>query len=367
MMPELRVLFLVEGKEVPASRFRARQFFPELENRGIHCTLRYGYGTRYGEISRTPLGSAYKLLTRSKRALLGLEALRHDVVFFQRTAIPHTAWPECALARLHPHTVFDFDDAIWLGPGGRDSRLRRRAFQQAVGCCQWVVAGNEFLAREAAVPEKTTVLPTVIDTNRYRPAPRVNGVGRADLVVGWMGTSPNLPYIEAVLPDVLEAVSSVAGARVRIVSNGRLEGYTNHPLVEQIPWSRQDEVVLLQSFDVGLMPLPDSPLTRGKCGFKMIQYMAVGAAVVASGVGANVELFRGSGAGALVMPGESFREPVRALLTDPDARETAGARARAHAEANLSLPRVADAYAEIFRRVAREPGFTTPGRPRPRR
>ncbi|HEY8432614.1 MAG TPA: glycosyltransferase [Sandaracinaceae bacterium] len=345
----LRVLFLTEGRDVPASRFRAEQFFPELERHGIRCTLLGGYGPLYHRLHGTLAGPPYKLAARLKRALAGALGVRYDAVFLQRTAVPHTALPERALARLHPHLVLDFDDALWLGPGGRPSVLRRRAFRRAVECVQWVVAGNRFLAAHAGAPEKTTVLPTVIDTDRYVPDPRRRADG---LVVGWMGTAPNLPFLRAVMPDVLSAVEQVPGARVRIVSNGELPELRFHPRVEQLRWTRETEIPLLQSFDVGLMPLPDDELTRGKCGFKMIQYMAVGAAVVASAVGANVELFEGSNAGVLVPPGESFGPAVLELLRDADRRREAARCGRAHAVAHLSVPPVAARYAEIFRRVA---------------
>lgn len=345
----LRVLFLTEGLDVPASRFRAEQFFPELRRRGVDCTLLGAYGRHYGALAGTLAGPAYKVATRTKRALGSVLGVGYDVVFLQRTAIPHTALPECMLARVHPHLVFDFDDAVWVGPGGRPSVLRRRAFERAVDCSQWVVAGNRFLAERAGAPGKTTVLPTVLDTDRYAPAANHRGPG---LVVGWMGTSANLPFLRAVLPDVLGAVEEVPAARVRIVSNAELPELRGHPRVEQVRWSRETELPLLQSFDIGLMPLPDDELTRGKCGFKMIQYMAVGAAVVASAVGANVDLFDGSGAGVLVPSGGNFGPPVLELLRKGDLRAEAGRLGRAHAVANLSLPPVATRYVEIFRRVA---------------
>lgn len=349
-MRQLRVLFLTEGKEVPASRFRAEQFFPHFRRLGVECQLLGGYGRLYNRIHASPVGPPYKLIARVKRAAAGVLGVRYDVVFVQRPAIPHTALPECLLSHANPRLVFDFDDAIWLGPGGRSSLLRRRAFDRVVRCARWVVAGNNYLAAKAAAPEKTTVLPTVVDVERYVPASKAAG---RPLIVGWMGTAGNLGFLRDVMPGVLKAVREVPGARLRIVSNARLDAYKGHPLVEQISWRGQDEVRLLQSFDLGLMPLPDDELTRGKCGFKMIQYMAVGAAVVASAVGANPELFEGSGAGELVAPGGSFEEPVRRLLADHSARARASQLGRAHAVSNFGLGRVAERYVEIFERVAR--------------
>lgn len=346
----LRVLFLTEGRDVPASRFRAEQFFPIFEREGVHCTLIGAYGRLYNRLHTTPLGAPYKLLTRGARAVAGLRGARYDLVFSQRPALPQSALPELLLSRVQPRIVFDFDDSIWLGPGGAPSIARERTFRDVVGCARWVVAGNGYLARRAAAPEKTTVLPTVVDMDATTPPPEPRDP-RAP-IVGWMGTAGNIPFLETVMPEVLRAVADSPGARVRIVSNARSRLYEGHPLVEQVAWSRSSEVDLLRSFDIGLMPLPDDELTRGKCGFKMIQYMAVGAAVVASSVGANPELFAGSGAGELVAPGESFEPALRALLADPSRRSEAGRRGRRHAVETFGLGPVAARYLEIFDRVA---------------
>lgn len=349
----MRILFLTDGPQVPSGRFRVEQFVPHLEARGISCTVRYAYGTAYNEVSRKPWGSAYKLVCRLRRAAHTVAAGDYDLVFLQRTAIPLTAVPELIRARLGGRFVFDFDDAIYLGPGGRESRWRAQTFRRAIDLCDQVIAGNQHLAHQAAVPEKTTVIPTVVDTEVYVPPPQ--RVPHDEVVIGWMGTASNFDSLRTVIPDVMRALERIPRGRFRIVSNARLPELEGNPRVEQVRWSPHEEVRQLQSFDIGLMPLQDTPLTWGKCGFKMIQYMAVGTPVVASAVGANPDIFAGSGAGHLPRPGEDWTEPLIRLALDPAARRQAGDSGRRHVVRSYSVNRVVEQLTEVFSRALAAP------------
>jgi len=349
----LRVLFVAGGTEEPATRFRFAQFFPHFEAHGVHCTLRTAYGTLYNRVHATPvLGPAYKFASRAKRALHTIgEAGAHDVVLVQRTALPHTALPELLASRRNPRLVFDFDDAIFLGPEGDVAPRRLGAFRRAVALSAHVVAGNGYLARSAGVPEKTTVIPTVIDTDAYGPADAPRAAD-APLVIGWMGTAGHFGYFSELIPSLRRLLDESPHVRFRMISNARHADLEGLPRVEQIAWSAESERRDLQSFDVGVMPLVDNPWTRGKCGFKMIQYMAVGAPVVASAVGANVDILEGSGAGTLVRHADEWYPALRRLVESAALRREMGAAARRHAVTHYSVKSVLGTYLELFRRIA---------------
>ena len=170
---------------------------------------------------------------------------------------------------------------------------------------------------------------------------------------GW-GTAGNFPFLRTVLPQLLELLSARPNALLRLVSNQRFGPLEGHPQVEQIAWTKASELGHLRAFDVGIMPLDDTPLTRGKCGFKMIQYMAVGTPAVAADVGANRDIVPGPGHGAkLVAPGEWTQALVEMLdASSCSPRPRMGAAARARIEANYSILGVLPRYLELFRQVA---------------
>src|SRR5690606_12704749 len=147
----------------------------------------------------------------------------------------------------------------------------------------------------------------------------------------------NFPYLRAVLPDVLQALSRISGGRLHIVSNAPLNDYIDHPIVIQSQWSAASELQSLQSFDVGLMPLPDTPSTRGKCGFKILQYLSVGVPVIASNVGANTEIMSGCEAGHLLRKGEEWGPAIASLASSSIMRSQMGRNGRRRVETTYSV------------------------------
>lgn len=345
----MRVLFFTDGPESPGSRFRCLQFFPHFEARGIHCEARFAYDATYNDVFHRAWAPAWKLWGRMKRVGHLLADDGADIVFAHKTSLAVSGLPEWLRARRGTPLVFDFDDAIYLGPGGVEDRWRRRTFERVAGAASHLIAGNRHLAQVAGRPQHTTVIPSVVDTDVYVPVQRDP---RDELIIGWMGTASNFPSLRLAMPSLVNAVDALPRARLRIVSNGELPEYVGHPRVEQWRWSEAGELRALQSFDIGLMPLDDSELTRGKCGFKMLQYMAVGIPVLSSAVGANVDIFEGSRAGALVAPGEDWGHALMQLIKRRAEFASIGAAGRAHAVQRYSVRAVVDDYVRVFESLA---------------
>jgi glycosyltransferase involved in cell wall biosynthesis len=296
------------------------------------------------------IGAAYKVAARGKRAAYGLWAGRFDAVFLQRLAFDGSSLPEAVLARVNPRMILDVDDAIFLNPGdGSESTRRSRAFRGAVGRAAHVIAGNRFLAGHAGAPEKTTIVPTVIDTRRYVPAPERTPGG--PLVIGWMGTAGNFRYFDPLLPAIRQLLAERPDVVFRIVSNGSFRALESHPQVQQVRWSEAAELQELGGFDIGVMPLVDSAWTRGKNGFKLIQYMAVGAAAVASPVGVNAEIADGGRSALLASSPGEWHQALTRLCRDAALRRQLGESARRRIVEHYSIASVLGTYMDLFSRV----------------
>jgi glycosyltransferase involved in cell wall biosynthesis len=357
----LRVLFIaahpVEG---PSTRFRISQFLPYLEAHGVSCELRPFFTSEEARAiylsDRT--GRKIRLTLAAALRRLGdvLRAGRFDLVYILREAFPFgPPLIERALGARAGRMVFDFDDSIHLRSSGYDNPLDRlRDFSKParlVGLAHAVVPGSRWLAERAVEmgcpPERIEVLPTVVDARLF--APRRRPV-REEIVVGWIGTPRNTAYL-TFLRDVMETVAARhPAARFRFV--GAEPFHEGRAPAEFREWSLEGEVAEVQDFDIGIMPLPDDDFTRGKCGFKLIEYMAVGAATVASPVGANLDITVDGATGLFATTPEDWVSALDRLLGDAGLRARMGAAGRARVEAHYSLEVVAPRLLALIRRAA---------------
>jgi glycosyltransferase involved in cell wall biosynthesis len=246
------------------------------------------------------------------------------------------------LVRAGRPVVYDFDDAIYLPQEQgrrwvealRDPERTTRAFCRAA---RIVLAGNAHLAafaREAVGPEaegRVRVLPSVVDTDRFAPAGR-----DADLpTLGWVGSDSTVPYLESLAPALRELAGRVPHRLVVVAGTRRphLPGVS----YDFVPWSPDAEVAHFQALDVGLYPLDDTPWSRGKCGFKALQYMACGVPCVASPVGVLRDIVRPGETGLHADHPQAWVDACARLLTDREAGARMGFAGRALVKAEYSV------------------------------
>ncbi len=226
--------------------------------------------------------------------------------------------------------VFDFDDAIFCRSDGEESRRRRKRFRKMVARADLVLAGNRYLAEQCA-SKGGVVVPTAIDADRYVLGPKRNN----GLVLVWVGSRSTGRYLEG-HRDVLEQIGEACpGVRLKVVAD--FEFSLSNVKVENVPWSAQAEVGALAEADVGIAPLPDNPWTRGKCAFKVLQYMAASLPVIASPVGANRDVIVDGETGILAGSAEQWREAIE-KLSDRALRMQMGAAGRRRVEAEYAEP-----------------------------
>ena len=350
----MRVVFLLQGRNVPAARARGFTVARALEKAGIACDLRAPHPSVYGDTNLPwPLGRM-RFLFRPFGAVARLGHLRRlrrdDVVFFQRPLIEYPTTIVERLAARGRSSVFDFDDAFFVDFGGR------RKLRGITALVDQVIAGNRYLAEQAGAPDKTTVIPTIVDTDRFRVQPTRDARGR-EVVVGWTGLRGNYPQLLTAAAGLGRALRHT-GARLLIISNAPPPRVLTELGAEYLPWRAATEVEDLARIDVGLMPLPDTVFTRGKCAFKLIQYMALGRPGVASPVGANSEVVTDGVDGFLPRTDAQWADSLIRLIEDPDLRARTGKAARVRIESAYSLAAVLPRYLEVLARV----GVTTPVR-----
>ena len=343
----LEVVALTSGARVPSARFRVRQHLPDLAALGIRVRECVPAISRVAAKPRwlrfVPAALALPKLVAAAPGIA--TSWRGQVTWLQRALLPGLPSLE---PLLHRPLVFDVDDAIWL-----HAPLGERACRAIARRARVVVAGNEYLAdwfRPHA--REVQVVPTGVDTRRFRPGPAA-ATRRRGFAIGWIGTSRNLAYLEAIEPALAGVLAHCGGARLLVVSE-RPPRLRSLPAdrVQWHPWSVETEVESVQSMDVGLMPLPDDPWTRGKCAFKILQYMACGLPVVASPVGMNSELLTGGEIGVAASFAREWRDALIALEASPELCARQGAAGRRLAEERFSAAGVARRLAAILRGAA---------------
>jgi glycosyltransferase involved in cell wall biosynthesis len=300
-------------------RYRVLQFLPFLEQAGIRTTLLSSLEAAMESPDFPVCWIQKKLLSRRKVR---------------------------SLARRHK-LVFDFDDAIWTSEKGDRSlftRLRTGArLASVLKHSAVVMAGNDYLADYARrYNANVLVVPTVVDTALY-PA-RQHADSRV-VTLGWVGHSVNFKYLAA-LCDALRRVAAVRPVRLLVVADQ--DFHAEGVEVENRRWAEDTEVANILNMDIGLMPLADDEWTRGKCGFKAIQYMAAGIPPVASRVGMNVQLVDHGTDGFLATSQQEWFDALTLLCADPALRQRVGQAARLKIQARYSLQGTGPVVSRIF-------------------
>jgi glycosyltransferase involved in cell wall biosynthesis len=261
------------------------------------------------------------------------------------------------VAALSRRRVFDVDDAIYvrkprrLGDPVDESIWRRRKF---AATCRWVdviAAGNDVLAAVARTAARDVViLPTSIDTAVYR----ATTASAADPpTIAWIGSPENLIYLEMIRPALTRLAGRHPTLKVRVICSQ----FPDWPeiSVERIPWSSQTEAASLAGAHIGVMPLTDDAWSRGKCAFKLLQYMAASLPCVASPVGANTEAVLDGVNGFHARSIDEWEQTLERLIASADLRARCGANGHAHVEKRYALRAYQADYVALLTRLA-EPG-----------
>lgn len=336
----IKVAAFTGGKTVPSARFRVRQYIAPLANLGIEINELPCRFQKYPpeHILARPVWLGALL---AEQAVNLMKTRSYDVVLLQREIVSKLITYERWLGE---NVLLDVDDAFFLFRGGHIGEyIAKRA--------SVVVCGNGYLADNFSKwNPRVHVIPTAVDTEAYRPRDQSRDDHKP--TIGWIGTSSNLHELMAVEGALGKALEAFPKAKLRVVCDVFPKfTYLKSRQLEYIEWSEAKEICAIQGMDIGIMPLQDSAWARGKCAFKMLQYMACGLPSVVSPVGMNQEVL---GAGKFSLAARTENEWADALvwlLGDRDARHSMGVQAREVAESKFSLrvlaPHVAAAIREV--------------------
>ena len=353
------VAFTKYGAEAASTRQRLLQYLPALRAAGIEVEWHPLLGDDYVRgLIRAAKPSRVAIARHYAARIRQLVAARDaDLLWIYAELFPYlpAAFERLAFAGRVP-VVYDFDDAFFHQYDAARRPLVRRLLagklepllRGAAACA----CGNAYLRDYAdRFCDRTIILPTVVDTDAYVPAP--DG-GSGPLSIGWIGTPSTWQYVRPILP-LLAELAAERGIRVRAVGAGSAAGPDRFDGLDLVDWQEATEIAEVQRMDVGVMPLPDEAWARGKSGYKLIQYMACGLPVVASPVGVNAEIVREGKTGFLARTPADWRHALTALLDDAALRRRMGMNGRARAEAQYSLAGCAPRMVELLRSAGRMP------------
>ena len=357
----MRVLALVPAlyNTSPSQRYRLEQWEPHLRERGVEITYApfedqelHGLLYQPGLMSKKLQGVMRGFARRF--SLLG-KANDYDLVYILReAALLGPPLFERLIQRRVP-IVFDFDDAIFVSyrspSNGYLSYLKFASKTRTI--CRFashVMVGNPYLAEYARqVNDSVTVIPTTIDTERYRAPSRQGKAG--PIVIGWTGSHSTVQHLDT-LRGALKKLAEKEPFRLRVIGT---PSYECAPVqVDALSWHADTEVEDLSPIDIGVMPLPEDRWSKGKCGLKALQFMSLGIPTVCSPVGVNTDIIQDDENGFIAATEDEWVDKLSRLMRSAELRRRLGEAGRATVEEKYSAITQSSRVYEVFKSVVRD-------------
>jgi glycosyltransferase involved in cell wall biosynthesis len=335
---------------------RFLQYLSTLQEAGIEVDVSPLFSNSYVRVlQRGDRAVAEVFRSYSKRLFTILTARKYDLIWIEKECLPwFPAWTEWLLLSSRIPVVLDYDDAVFHDYekhryllirrllGNKHSRIIKRA--------ALVIAGNQYLADYAlrSGAPKVIVLPTAIDLNRYsQDLERSNEDAVSMVKVVWIGQHYTAKFLRPLAP-LFEKIAAEGKARFSAI--GIDTNKAGLPMAS-IQWSEEIEASAIAEHDIGIMPLEDGPFERGKCGYKLIQYMACGLPVVASPVGVNRQIVEHGVNGYLAESLDDWETAIKALAADPELRKKLGVAGRRKVESDYCIQVTGPVLVELLESV----------------
>lgn len=358
----MRVLALMPAiyDTSPSQRYRLEQWEPLLRERGVEITYAPFEDEGLHAIVHKPgtIGKKVQLVTRNfaRRLSTISKARNYDLVYIMREAalVGPPVFERLVYQQRIPF-VFDFDDAIFVSyrsPSNGYLSYLKFASKTKTICrlASHVMVGNPYLAAYARqVNDNVTVIPTTIDTKKYQV--RKPKTDDGPLVIGWTGSFSTVQHLDT-LRGALKKLAETENFCLRVIGTPT---YELSPIdVEAMQWRAATELEDLCKIDIGVMPLPDDNWSKGKCGLKALQFMALGIPTICSPVGVNTDIIQDNENGFLAGTEAEWVDKLSRLLRSAELRRRLGEAGRATVEQRYSALTQAPRVYEIFKSVLRD-------------
>lgn len=358
----MRVLALMPAlyDTSPGQRYRLEQWEPLLRERGVDITFASFEDEELHALlyKRGMMGKKLRLVTRGlgRRLSLVRKVKEYDLVYILReAALLGPPVFERLIAQSGVPVVFDFDDAIFVSyrsPSNGYLSYLKFASKTRTICriSSHVMVGNPYLAEYARqVNDRVTVIPTTIDTEKYRVPERKEKTG--PVVIGWTGSHSTVQHLDT-MRGALKKLAEKESFRLRVIGT---PAYECAPVdVEAMPWRAETELEDLSEIDIGMMPLPDDRWSKGKCGLKALQFMALGIPTICSPVGVNTDIIQDDENGFIAGTEDEWVDKLSRLLRSAELRRRLGHAGRVTVEEKYSAITQTPRVYEIFKSVLRD-------------
>ena len=341
---------------LPSQRFRFEHYLPYLGEQGIKYKISHYFSMKTRDVlykKRNYMGKVMAILPGYAKRFADLfKMIPYNYVYIHREVAP-VGPPiyEWIISKvLRKKIVYDFDDAIWLPTMSEHNKKFRfiRSFTKIGKICKWsylVTVGNRFLGDYAGkFSNNVQVIPTVVNTDTIHGELQNQDTNRP--AVGWTGSFTTLVYLNKILPVLQRLQERIDFTFYVIADQDPKLPLKNYQFIR---WKRDTETEDLLRFHIGLMPLTDDVISRGKCGFKAIQYMALGIPPLVSPVGVNTDIVQDDKNGYICDQENEWEEKLEKLLLQAELRQRIGAAARKKIEQHYSVYSTKDLFLSIFK------------------
>ena len=341
----------------PGQRFRIEQYLDYLSKKGFDITFSFLLNERSDKYFYSQTAFLVKIVILIKSYLKRWNEMRsynqYDLIFVYREAFfTGSTYFERKIRASNAKLIFDFDDSIWLhdvSAGNKKWEWLKNSdkTKQIIQYADLVFAGNQYLVDYTKKYNKNVKLvPTTIDTEYHIGSE----VEKSTICIGWTGSSTTLKYFEDSIPNLLKIKQKY---NEKVIFKVIVDVEKKYPElgIMTTPWSLDTEIDELNKIDVGIMPLPDDQWTRGKCGFKGLQYMALEIPTIMSPIGVNNDIIEHGINGFLASSNQEWIDSLSQLIESETLRKKMGANARKTIEQKYSVNSQKEQYLNEFQKL----------------